>query len=65
MEKDVSETLKEMAQRYVASQRHTIQVDYLTYSDMLADLIGCKPRFWPLFFRDPKVNLHFWVHLLD
>ena len=32
-----------MKKRYVESQRHTIQVDYIDYMDELAELNGCKP----------------------
>lgn len=35
----------EMAKRYVKSQRHTIQVDYIKFMDELAELNGCKPNF--------------------
>ena len=34
-----------MAKRYVKSQRHTIQVDYVDFMDELAELNGCKPDF--------------------
>lgn len=33
-----------MAKRYVKSQRHTIQVDWIPYMDELAEKAGCKPR---------------------
>lgn len=33
-----------MAERYYASQRHTIQVDYVTFMDEIAELAGCKPN---------------------
>jgi len=56
MMKDINDKKAEMKKRYKASERHTIQVDYITYSDEIADLIGCKPRFWNLFFRDPEVR---------
>ncbi len=32
-----------MAGRYVESQRHTIQVDYINFMDELAGLVGCRP----------------------
>jgi len=56
MLKDINEKKAEMKKRYKASERHTIQVDYISYSDEIADLINCKPRFWNLFFRDPEVR---------
>ncbi|KAJ3410877.1 hypothetical protein HDV05_003132 [Chytridiales sp. JEL 0842] len=33
---------------YLQKERHTIQVDYVTYMDELADAIGCKPDLWKL-----------------
>uniref|UniRef100_A0A8C4PZQ1 Flavin-containing monooxygenase n=1 Tax=Eptatretus burgeri TaxID=7764 RepID=A0A8C4PZQ1_EPTBU len=42
---------------YVDSQRHTLQVDYITYMDEIGELIGVKPRFLPLFLRDPALAL--------
>ena len=33
-----------MSHRYVASHRHTIQVDFIPFMDELAVLIGCKPN---------------------
>ena len=53
---DVHQTREEMRKRYVPSLRHTVQVDYIDYADELAALIGCKPSFWPIFLRDPKVT---------
>ena len=32
-----------MAKHYYKSQRHTIQVDYISFMDELAELNGCKP----------------------
>ena len=32
-----------MKERYVQTQRHTIQVDYIDYMDELATLNGCLP----------------------
>ncbi|KAH9514067.1 Cyclopentanone 1,2-monooxygenase (CPMO) [Bulinus truncatus] len=39
--------------RYVDSQRHTIQVDWLPYMDELATLVGCKPNLFKLLLTDP------------
>ncbi|XP_013920030.1 PREDICTED: dimethylaniline monooxygenase [N-oxide-forming] 5-like [Thamnophis sirtalis] len=44
-----------MAKRYVKSQRHTIQVDYIEYMDELASLIGVKPNICSRFITDPKL----------
>ncbi|NWW27191.1 FMO5 monooxygenase, partial [Falcunculus frontatus] len=45
------------AHRYVKSQRHTIQVDYVPYMDELACQLGVKPNMLTLFLTDPKLAL--------
>ncbi|XP_066482182.1 flavin-containing monooxygenase 5-like [Tiliqua scincoides] len=55
MMSDISMTKAAMRKRYVKSQRHTIQVDFIDYMDELASLIGVKPNVQPLFFTDPKL----------
>ena len=35
----------------------SIQVDYIPYSDELAELIGCKPSLWRLLIQDPVLAL--------
>jgi len=37
---------EETRRRYVASPRHTIQVDFLEYMDEIAGLLKVKPRWW-------------------
>jgi dimethylaniline monooxygenase (N-oxide forming) len=44
MDKDTDERLSQMSRRYVASPRHTLQVDHLAYCDELADEVGCRPN---------------------
>lgn len=44
MWKDIAQKKLEMSMRYVATQRHTIQVDYVTFMDELAQLAGCRPN---------------------
>ncbi|GMT06012.1 hypothetical protein PENTCL1PPCAC_28186, partial [Pristionchus entomophagus] len=52
----VKATREHMQQRYSASRRHTIQVDYLPYMDELSELIGCKPPVWhSLLLSDPQM----------
>uniref|UniRef100_A0A915K378 Flavin-containing monooxygenase n=1 Tax=Romanomermis culicivorax TaxID=13658 RepID=A0A915K378_ROMCU len=41
--------------RYVESRRHTIQVDYIEYTDNLAELIHAKPNWLKILFKDPKL----------
>lgn len=43
--------------RYVTSQRHTIQVDYISYMDDLARQVGVRPNFLGLLLRDPRLGL--------
>ena len=41
---DIRQKREAMANRYVESQRHTIQVDYIPYMDELAEQAECKPN---------------------
>lgn len=41
--------------RYVESQRHTIQGDYIDTMEELADLVGVRPNLLSLAFTDPKL----------
>ncbi|KAG6924519.1 flavin containing monooxygenase 5, partial [Chelydra serpentina] len=52
---DIAQKREEMAKRYVKSQRHTIQVDYIPYVDELTCLIGVKTNLLSLFLMDPKL----------
>ncbi|XP_026709331.1 dimethylaniline monooxygenase [N-oxide-forming] 5-like isoform X2 [Athene cunicularia] len=54
---DIAQTKEKMAERYVKSQRHTIQVDYIPYMDELACQVGVKPNLLTLFLTDPKLAL--------
>ena len=40
---DIQAKRQAMVARYVKSQRHTIQVDWIPFMDELAELNGCKP----------------------
>ncbi len=40
MDKDIDERLDQMLKRYVASPRHTLQVDHLEYCNE----VGCRPN---------------------
>ncbi|XP_064310721.1 flavin-containing monooxygenase 5 isoform X2 [Phalacrocorax carbo] len=57
MEADIKHKREAMAKRYVKSQRHTIQVDYIPYMDELACQVGVKPNLLALFLTDPKLAL--------
>ena len=56
MHADIQRKKDEMRKRYITSERHTIQVDYITYCDEIAEFLGCKPDFWTLFWQDPEVT---------
>ncbi|XP_039985150.1 flavin-containing monooxygenase 5-like isoform X1 [Xiphias gladius] len=58
MLKDVQCKQETMAKRYVTSQRHTIQVDYISYMDEIAELVGVKPNIPGMLLTDPKLALN-------
>ncbi|XP_071983298.1 flavin-containing monooxygenase 5-like isoform X2 [Engystomops pustulosus] len=47
-----------MSKRYVESQRHTVQVDYVEYMDELATLADVKPNLFRMFLKDPQLALY-------
>lgn len=57
MKAEIAKTQEEMAKRYVESQRHTIQGDYIDTMEELADLVGVKPNLLSLAITDPKLTL--------
>ncbi|XP_067662264.1 flavin-containing monooxygenase 5-like [Haliotis asinina] len=54
---DIRKKEANMAARYVESQRHTIQVDYVDFMDELSELVGCRPNIGRLLLIDPKLGL--------
>ncbi|XP_029988747.1 dimethylaniline monooxygenase [N-oxide-forming] 5-like [Sphaeramia orbicularis] len=58
MLKDIQYKKETMAKRYVTSQRHTIQVDYVAYMDEIAELVGVKPALSRLLLTDPRLGLN-------
>ena len=44
MDEDIDDKATKMRERYVASPRHTVQVDYMEHCDELADHLGCRPN---------------------
>ncbi|XP_054458149.1 flavin-containing monooxygenase 5-like [Anoplopoma fimbria] len=58
MLKDVQCKQETMAKRYVSSQRHTIQVDYVAYMDEIAELVGVRPSLLRLLLTDPRLGLN-------
>ncbi|XP_056337117.1 flavin-containing monooxygenase 5-like [Danio aesculapii] len=55
MMKDIKAKEQAMTQRYVAAQRHTIQVDYIPYMDELAKQVGVRPSIMRLLLTDPRL----------
>ncbi|KAG9483378.1 flavin-containing monooxygenase 5-like [Eleutherodactylus coqui] len=58
MVREIVHKRMKMADRYVESQRHTIQVDYVAYMDELATLAGVKPDLFRMFLTDPQLAFH-------
>ncbi|KAM9324557.1 flavin-containing monooxygenase 5-like [Gastrophryne carolinensis] len=58
MKKEIQTKKEAMSRRYVDSQRHTIQVDYVEYMDELAESLGVKPNLMELLCTDPKLAWH-------
>lgn len=52
---EIAKNQEELAKRYVESQRHTIQVDYVATMEDLAELVGVKPNLLSLAFTDPRL----------
>ena len=55
MEKDIKAKEDELAWRYYASERHTVQVDWVPFMSELAREVGVYPPIWKYFFTDPKL----------
>ncbi len=55
MRQHIHETSVKNRRRYIDTQRHTLQVDYVPYSDDIAAEIGAKPSILKLFFTDPPL----------
>jgi dimethylaniline monooxygenase (N-oxide forming) len=51
---DIDFKRKAMRRRYFQSDKHTLQVDFISYMDELAELVGCKP---------PLLNVSFLIFL--
>ncbi|XP_024430260.2 flavin-containing monooxygenase 5 isoform X1 [Desmodus rotundus] len=54
---EITKAREQIEKRYVESQRHTIQGDYIDTTEELADLVGVKPNLLYLAFTDPKLAL--------
>ncbi|KAL4634954.1 dimethylaniline monooxygenase N-oxide-forming 5-like [Arapaima gigas] len=56
MWKDIKAVQEKMSKRYVASARHTIQVDYTPYMDEVANQFGVQPNILRLLLTDPRLG---------
>lgn len=54
---EIRKVQEEMEKRYVDSQRHTIQGDYVDTMDDIAELLGVRPNLQSLALTDPKLAL--------
>lgn len=54
---EITKAQEEIAKRYVDSQRHTIQGDYIQTMEEIAEFVGVKPNLLSLAFTDPKLAL--------
>ena len=57
---DIKKKKDEMAKRYYAGPRHTMQVDWVPFMDEIASQFGARPKVWKYFFTDPIL----WTQLL-
>ncbi|KAF6292881.1 flavin containing dimethylaniline monooxygenase 5 [Rhinolophus ferrumequinum] len=57
MLRDITEAQEKIDKRYLESQRHTIQTDFIDTTVELADLVGVRPNLLSLAFTDPKLAL--------
>uniref|UniRef100_A0A8C0SUJ7 Flavin-containing monooxygenase n=1 Tax=Canis lupus familiaris TaxID=9615 RepID=A0A8C0SUJ7_CANLF len=61
MKAEITKAQDKIDKRYVESQRHTIQGDYIDTMEELADLVGVRPNLLSLAFTDPKLAIQlFW-----
>ncbi|RWS19242.1 dimethylaniline monooxygenase [N-oxide-forming] 5-like protein, partial [Leptotrombidium deliense] len=57
---EIEEDIKAINDRYYASKRHTIQIEYIPYMDKLASYVGCKPNLFRIAITDVKL----WFQLI-
>ncbi|CAF1340855.1 unnamed protein product [Adineta steineri] len=56
MDEDIDEKIHQMAERYVSSPRHTVEVDHVDYCDEIADQAGCRPDIFKFLLNDFKLG---------
>ncbi|CAJ0959373.1 unnamed protein product, partial [Mesorhabditis belari] len=55
MKSDIKKKLEKMKKVFVASRRHTIQVEYVSFMEELARMIGVRPKLWTRWVKDPAL----------
>lgn len=55
MMRDIEKKRKAANRDYIKADKNTFQVNYETYTDEMATLIGAKPQLLKLLFTDPKL----------
>ncbi|UYV69879.1 K02A2.6-like [Cordylochernes scorpioides] len=50
---DIKEFVEQTKKIFGPSPCHTLHVYYINYLDEIANIIGCKPNFFKMFFTDP------------
>lgn len=53
MKTEVKNRHRRISKRFVNSQRHTIQVEPISYLDEICSEFGAKPNLWKLAITDP------------
>ena len=56
--KDIDKKRRELAKRYFAGPRHTMQIDWIAFMDELASQFGAKPSVCKYLFTDPVLFYH-------
>ncbi|VDK82540.1 unnamed protein product [Litomosoides sigmodontis] len=55
MKKDIKKKKAIMAKKFVNSRRHTIEIEYASYMDEIAEMFGVKPNLLKYWCTDPRL----------
>ncbi|KAL3990195.1 Flavin-binding monooxygenase-like family protein [Acanthocheilonema viteae] len=55
MKKDIERKKMVLAKKFVKSRRHTLEIEYASYMDELAEMFGAKPNLLKYLFTDPRL----------
>ena len=56
--KDINKKRRQIAKRYFPGPRHTMQIDWISFLDELANQFGAKPNILKYFLTDPVLFYH-------